>query len=86
MAKNCRECEFYPPELLTENVPFWLFFKEICTYVKRGGFGEIQSYDWGTIKAIADLMGMELTPRDFKKLKRLEWVDLEYYSKQAAKE
>ena len=68
---NCAGCEHAAPRLWPELAPLADLWVQVQSQWKTNGFGPT-GMDWHAVREIADLLGLDLTPADFRRLKSLE--------------
>lgn len=82
MDTDCADCQYKRPRLEAENYTVWRLWDAIRTQW-RTSFGGAVGLDFIAVKAIADVLDIELTPNLLKKLAKLEAMNLDKWAKKS---
>jgi hypothetical protein len=61
-----------PPPLAPENAPAWELWAAVDTQWRSAGMGGVLGLDWPAVLQIAGLLGIDVTPPLFRKIRLLE--------------
>ena len=75
-AIDCNTCEYRQPELDQANYDVWYLYQAVCTQWRTLAYVGRTGLDYNAVYAVADTLGIDITPAVLEKLRAIEMEEL----------